>query len=220
VRCPLSTELTLEYIGESASVAFHRKIRQYVKSQGEQNKLGHRVLSEPFPQSNDPSESPDLASAEEPTDLTASPPSILANSPRSGLTTSPTSIRSHLPPRHRADTLIDQFFKQIHSIFWAFPRDQFLRRLDKTYLLYELEVYGGPHQTLDEHERREIEAPSWMCCLFTVLALGCSTNEEIRHDAFNPSDFFSIAKHLAHFVVEDESIQSIQALLLMVLILF
>jgi len=57
--------------------------------------------------------------------------------------------------------------------------------------------------------------PSWMCCVFTVLALGCSTDDN-GHDILKPSDFFAAAKCLSRVVVEDESIQSIQALLLMV----
>jgi hypothetical protein len=54
-----------------------------------------------------------------------------------------------------------------------------------------------------------------MCCVFTVLALGCSTDDN-GHDVLKPSDFFAAAKCLSRVVVEDESIQSIQALLLMV----
>ena len=64
-------------------------------------------------------------------------------------------------------------------------------------------------------DRAEVEVPSWMCCLFTVLALGCSTDDN-GHEVLKPSDFFSLAKSLSRCVIEDESIQSIQALLLMV----
>ena len=49
-----------------------------------------------------------------------------------------------------------------------------------------------------------------------MLALGCSTDENNRRDILKSSDFFSLAKSLSRDVVEDESIQSIQGLLLMV----
>jgi hypothetical protein len=91
-----------------------------------------------------------------------------------------------------------------------------LRRLEKTYSFYDLDMYGETERSWTESERREVEVPSWMCCVFTVLALGCSTDDNAQ-DILKPSDFFAVAKSLSRVVVEDESIQSIQALLLMVL---
>jgi hypothetical protein len=49
--------------------------------------------------------------------------------------------------------------------------------------------------------------------------LVCSTDDN-GNETLKPCDLFSHAKSLARCVVEDESIQSIQALLLMVLLLF
>src|SRR5271169_5798606 len=60
------------------------------------------------------------------------------------------------------------------------------------------------------------EEPSWICCLFTVLALGFSEEDLDVNHLVSPREFFSHAKRLASLAVEDESIQSIQALLLMV----
>lgn len=133
------------------------------------------------------------------------------SSPRSVLSATHTSLRHRLPPRHLADPLIDRFFDQVHSIFWVFPRDQFLRQLDKTYVYSSLDHYPGT--PYDDHDRREIEVPSWLCCLFTALALGCRTDDG---GSLKPSELFYHAKRLSRCVVEDESIQSIQALLLMV----
>lgn len=82
-------------------------------------------------------------------------------------------------------------------------------------MFYDLDLYGEADRSYDDMDRREIEVPSWICCLFTVLALGCSTHEN-GHDMLKPGDLFSSAKCLSRCVVEDESIQSIQALLLMV----
>ena len=82
-------------------------------------------------------------------------------------------------------------------------------------MLCESELYGASH-TLNEIDLKEIEAPSWICCLFTVLALGCPTTDEDGQCTLKSSEFFSEAKSMASLVVEDGSIQSIQALLLMV----
>jgi hypothetical protein len=204
-------QLTIEYVGESASVAFHSKVREYVKSQ----QPGNRFLSDNFPHAHQPSQRVDLVNADDPVDATVveTPTGVLGASPRSVFSTTPATLRARLPPRHLADPLIDRFFRQVHSIFWVFPRDEFLRRLDKTYLFYDLDLYSGT--PCDDRDRREIEVPSWMCCLFTVLSLGCSTDDN-TNALLKPSDFFSYAKALSRYVVEDESIQSIQALLLMV----
>jgi hypothetical protein len=90
-----------------------------------------------------------------------------------------------------------------------------MRQLDKTYMFYNLDHYPGTPRSYDDRDSREIEVPSWLCCLFTSLALGCSTDDN-GNEIVKPSDFFCHAKVLARSVVEDESIQSIQALLLMV----
>lgn len=209
----------VEYIGESASVSFHRKVRDYVRSQGPGATMGVRPIPERFPEPHDPSEPVDLVNADEPLDSTSivETPNVLVPSPRSVFSpaNTPATLRNRLPPRHLADPLIDRFFKQVHSIFWVFPPDQFLRRLEKTYSFYDLDMYGETERSWTENDRREVEVPSWMCCLFTVLALGCSTDDN-SHDILKPSDFFSAAKCLSRVVMEDESIQSIQALLLMV----
>jgi hypothetical protein len=157
----------------------------------------------------------DLVNADETPDASVETSGALGASPRSTFSSSPMTLRGRLPPRHLADPLIDRFFKQVHSIFWVFPPDQFERRLDKTYLFYDLDLYGEADRSYDDMDRTEIEVPSWMCCLFTVLALGCSTDDK-SNDVLKPSDFFSSAKCLSRCVIEDESIQSIQALLLMV----
>ena len=57
--------LTLEYIGESASVAFHRKVREYVESQRPGARLVTRQLSERFTEPHDPSEPVDLVNTDE-----------------------------------------------------------------------------------------------------------------------------------------------------------
>jgi hypothetical protein len=197
-------------------VAFHRKVREYVQSQRPGAQLGSRHISERFPEPHDPSEPADLVNADEPPDGSiVGTPGLFGASPRSVFSGSIATLRGRLPPRHFADPLIDRFFKQVHSIFWVFPPDQFMRRLEKTYMLCDLDMYGEIERSYDEADKREIEVPSWMCCLFTVLALGCSTDEN-GQDMLKPSDLFSCAKSLSRCVVEDESIQSIQALLLMV----
>lgn len=197
-----------------------------VRSQGPATTRGGRAIPERFPEPHDPREPADLVNADEPLDSTiiVESPHVLTPSPRSVFSSAnnnnnnaSAALRNRLPPRHLADPLIDRFFKQVHSIFWVFPPDQFMRRLDKTYSFYDLDVYGETERAWTESDRREIEVPSWMCCLFTVLALGCSTNDN-SHDILKPSDFFSAAKCLSRVVMEDESIQSIQALLLMVII--
>ena len=130
-------KLISEYIGESASAAFHRKVREYVQSQRPGARLGGR-----YPEPHDPTELVDLVNADEPPDATAQTPGVVGASPRSTFSSSPMTLRGRLPPRHLADSLIDRFFKQVHSIFWVFPPDQFLRRLDKTYLFYDFDLYG------------------------------------------------------------------------------
>jgi hypothetical protein len=220
---PLRMGLILEYIGESASVAFHRKVREYVQSQ----RPDARLIGARFPEPHDPTDPVDLVNADEPTDHHTIPdhstsPHTHLTSPLPGLSSSPTSIfsssttlRSRLPPRHLADPLIDRFFKQVHSIFWVFSPDYFIRLLDGTYAAYEADLYGEDAETvLGEDERWKFEKPSWMCSLFTVLALGSSSGED--GELFKPSDFFAVAKGLSRALVEDESIESIQALLLMV----
>ena len=91
-----------------------------------------------------------------------------------------------------------------------------MRKLDMTYTFYELDMYPGGLYGHDEQDRKEIEMPSWVCCLFTMLALGCPTSDS-GQEVLKPSDLFSQAKHLSRNVLEDESIQTIQALLLMVI---
>jgi hypothetical protein len=223
LRGHLTWSFWAEYIGESSSVAFHRKVREYVQSQRPEVRLGAR-----FPEPHNPTSPVDLVNPDEPTDHTSpsqhhshlTPPTAGTSSPRSILSSS--TLRSRLPPRHLADPLIDRFFKQVHSIFWVFPPNVFLRRLERTYAAYEADLYGEEGAFDDENEddggdlgeRREIERASWMCCVFTVLALGCSTSDD--NELVRPSEFFAAAKGLARVVLEDESIQSIQALLLMV----
>jgi hypothetical protein len=198
----------LGYIGESASLSFHRKVRDYVHSQ---RPGGH--IADRFPDPQNYTETVDLVNADGTPDAIADTPSF--GSPRS-VFSAPISLRARLPPRHLADLLIDRFFDQVHSIFWVFPRDQFTRQLDKTYMLYSIDYHGGSPRCYDDQGRKEVEAPSWLCCVFTTLALGCSTDDH-GTETLKPSDLFSHAKALSRFVVEDESIQSIQALLLMVI---
>lgn len=194
-------------------MAFHRKVREYVQSQTP----GGSLLAPRFPVRHAPTEPIDLVSPDEPIDV-ETPSGILGTSPRNYFCANPTSVRARLPPRQMADPLIDRFFKQVHSIFWVFPRDQFLRKLDKTYIFYDMDLYAaGTAPGFDERDRREIEEPNWMCCLFTVLSLGCSTDDNNgTHEILKPSHFFAYAKALSRSVVEDECLQSIQALLLMV----
>ena len=221
----------VEYIGESASAAFHWKVREYVQSQHPEARLRTR-----FPEPHNPNDPIDLVNPDEPPDHNISNPSHHTSpshhphltspiigvdplgSPASPLSNfSVNTLRSRLPPRHLADPLIDRFFKQVHSIFWVFPPDVFRRRLENTYAAYDVEMYGeGTECTFEQEEGngREIERASWMCCLFTVLALGSSTSED--NELLKPWDFFELAKGLSRVLVEDESIQSIQALLLMV----
>ena len=196
-------------------MAFHRKVREYVQSQRPGARLGTRLSTQRFPDAHNPSEPIDLVSPDEPADGSIVDAPGVFDSPRSSFSMSIASLRARLPPRHFADPLIDRFFKQVHSIFWVFPPDQFMRRLEKSYAFYDLEMLGHSERPVDEADRSEVDAPSWMCCLFTVLALGCSTHEN-GHEIHKPGDLFSCAKGLSRCVVEDESIQSIQALLLMV----
>lgn len=203
-------------------MAFHRKVREYVQSQRPEA----RLIGARFPEPHDPSDPPDLVNADEPTDHHTIPdhasPHTHLTSPLPGLSSSPasffsssTSLRSRLPPRHLADPLIDRFFKQVHSIFWVFSPDYFLRLLDRTYAAYEADLYGEDAEAvLGEDERWKVDKPSWMCSLFTVLALGSSSGED--GELVKPSDFFAVANGLSRALVEDETIESIQALLLMV----
>jgi hypothetical protein len=180
-------------------------VRDYVQS----STVGKIVLEERFGHQRDV----DLVDEEDPADRVESPgPSI--RSPSSG---NPATLRSRLPPRHLADPLVQRFFKHVHSVFWVFPQDQFLRKFDKTYTFYDLDLYPESPRSFDDHDRREIEISSWMCCLFTVLAFGAAADSE--HELLKPSELFSYAKGLSRWVIEDESFQSIQALLLMVCML-
>ena len=191
-------------------------MREYIQSQRPERRIGTRTQTERFPEPHNPNEPADLVNPDDPPEPAVDTPGVLVgSSPRSIFSQTPATLRSRLPQRHVADNLIDRYFKQVQPIFWVFPQEQFMQRVDKTYMFLEMDGFGGTPQAGDEKERKEIEVHNWMCCLFTVLALGCSKTESWEQ-ALKPSELFGYAKCLSRYVVEDESILSIQALLLMV----
>src|SRR6202035_1585206 len=94
------TSSDLEYVGESASVVFHRKVRDYVHAQRPEIQLIERL-----PSTRHLLERADLVNAEERSDAIVETPGGFG-SPQSVFSIYTTSVRSRLPPRHLADPLV------------------------------------------------------------------------------------------------------------------
>ncbi|KAL2834802.1 hypothetical protein BJY01DRAFT_223956 [Aspergillus pseudoustus] len=132
-----------------------------------------------------------------------------------------TSRPAHLPPLASWRPHIDRYFKVVNSAFWLISMESFCSRLDSTYA-------SSSYQDI---------SPSWLCFLYTILALTnqtpasstfhasdgsedyLATNLPTSGDPYTSNNYISLAKSLLKEVMDEANLDSIRALCAMSILL-
>jgi aldehyde dehydrogenase (NAD+) len=116
----------------------------------------------------------------------------------------------YLPGRELCDIYISRFLEDVHCTYWLFPVETLLRRVDSTY-----------------SESAPRSSSSWMCCLYTMFAIGAANYVGTNGNSPPPDwpaaldlktseDYITLAKQLIPAVYDEADIDSIRAMAIMV----
>lgn len=116
----------------------------------------------------------------------------------------------YLPSRQLCDIYISRFLEDVHCIYWLYPVEALLHRVDNTY-----------------SESAPSSSSSWMCSLYTIFAIGAAnyvgTNGNspppdwpAAMDTKTSEDYLALAKQLIPTVYDEADIDSIRAMAIMV----
>lgn len=137
----------------------------------------------------------------------AYPPNLSAPSPASEVSIEETY---YLPARELCDIYISRFLEDVHCIYWLYPVEDLLRRVQDTYT-----------------EAAARSSSSWMCALYCMFAIGAA-NYVGSHGRSPPpdwpasldqktsEDYITLAKQLIPAVYDEADIDSIRAMAIMV----
>jgi len=136
------------------------------------------------------------------------PPTLAASSPA----TTPGGAEEsyYLPGLELCDVYISRFLEEVHCIFWLYPVESLLRRVDSTY-----------------SESAPPSSSSWMCCLYIMFAMGAANyvgdngkspppDWPAALDLKTSEDYIALAKQLIPTVYDEADIDSIRAMAMMV----
>ncbi|KAL7777251.1 hypothetical protein CFE70_007674 [Pyrenophora teres f. teres 0-1] len=136
------------------------------------------------------------------------PPTLAAASPA----TTPGGVEEsyYLPGRELCDVYISRFLEEVHCIFWLYPVETLLRRVDSTY-----------------SESAPRSSSSWMCSLYIMFAMGAANyvgdngkspppDWPAALDLKTSEDYIALAKQLIPAVYDEADIDSIRAMAMMV----
>ncbi|EFQ87008.1 hypothetical protein PTT_17628 [Pyrenophora teres f. teres 0-1] len=135
------------------------------------------------------------------------PPTLAAASPA----TTPGGVEEsyYLPGRELCDVYISRFLEEVHCIFWLYPVETLLRRVDSTY-----------------SESAPRSSSSWMCSLYIMFAMGAANyvgdngkspppDWPAALDLKTSEDYIALAKQLIPAVYDEADIDSIRAMAMM-----
>lgn len=128
--------------------------------------------------------------------------------------------QTQLPPRQDWVQLTERYFEEINSTYWLISSESFYSRLDTAYAAQDAKDFSA----------------SWMCFLYTVLALttqmisdsgtsrdgprnelGLATpSSRCTSNIFTSNDYISVAKSLVQDVLDEANLDSVRALCAMV----
>lgn len=139
----------------------------------------------------------------------------------------------YLPPRHLCDIYVKRYLEEVHCMYWLYPEDSLLQRVEDTYSWYSPPLNDG----MIKHEHGSVPTPlprrgplpssSWMCSLYAICAIGaanytgrtdCSPSPGSPTDSVRKTseDYIALAKQLKPKVEDEADIDSIRALAIMV----
>jgi len=115
----------------------------------------------------------------------------------------------YLPGRELCDIYISRFLEDVHCTYWLYPVEGLLRRVDSTY-----------------SESAPRSSSSWMCCLYTMFAIGAANYVGSNGNSPPPDwpaaldlktseDYITLAKQLIPTVYDEADIDSIRAMAMM-----
>ncbi|CAN9129962.1 unnamed protein product [Alternaria alternata] len=115
----------------------------------------------------------------------------------------------YLPGRELCDIYISRFLEDVHCTYWLYPVESLLRRVDSTY-----------------SESAPRSSSSWMCCLYTMFAIGAANYVGSNSNSPPPDwpaaldlktseDYITLAKQLIPTVYDEADIDSIRAMAMM-----
>ncbi|KAH6846736.1 aldehyde dehydrogenase [Alternaria alternata] len=115
----------------------------------------------------------------------------------------------YLPGRELCDIYISRFLEDVHCTYWLYPVESLLRRVDSTY-----------------SESAPRSSSSWMCCLYTMFAIGAANYVGSNGNSPPPDwpaaldlktseDYITLAKQLIPTVYDEADIDSIRAMAMM-----
>lgn len=139
--------------------------------------------------------------------LGAYPPTLPSASPS---TESGAEESYYLPGRELCDIYISRFLEDVHCVYWLYPVETLLRRVDSTY-----------------SESASCSSSSWMCSLYTMFAIGAANyvgnygnspppDWPAALDLKTSEDYLTLAKQLIPIVYDEADIDSIRAMAIMV----
>ena len=135
------------------------------------------------------------------------PPTLPGSSPSN----SPGFEESYyLPGRELCDVYISRFLEDVHCTYWLYPVETLLRRIENTY-----------------SESAPRSSSSWMCCLYTMFAIGAANYIGANGNSPPPDwpaaldlktseDYLTLAKQLIPAVYDEADVDSIRAMATMV----
>ncbi|KAI4643448.1 uncharacterized protein J4E88_010472 [Alternaria novae-zelandiae] len=131
------------------------------------------------------------------------PPTLPGSSPSN----SPGFEESYyLPGRELCDVYISRFLEDVHCTYWLYPVETLLRRIENTY-----------------SESAPRSSSSWMCCLYTMFAIGAANyvgpngnspppDWPAALDPKTSEDYITLAKQLIPAVYDEADVDSIRAM--------
>ena len=136
------------------------------------------------------------------------PPNISASSPSKS---SSPHDNFFLPPRELCDIYVSRYLEEVHCTYWLFPVEDLLLRIGSTY----------------REGVSSSSSSSWMCSLYTILAIGAANYMRISgntpppgspaaFDSKTSEDYITLAKELIPAVYDEADVDSIRALAIMV----
>lgn len=138
----------------------------------------------------------------------------------------------YLPPKRELDYYVRRYRAEVHCMFWLYPEERFLQRIEDTYAWYappstlgtiKLEHVGMPTSPAKKGER---PSSSWICSLYAICAIGAAHGGRTDKSASpgSPStivqktseDYLALVKQLKPKVEDSADMDSIRALVISV----
>lgn len=111
-------------------------------------------------------------------------------------------VHIRMPPRTLGYQYINQYFREVHCLYWLYSSEQFHTRFENSYM--------NTHQTA-----------SWVCSLYAIFALASqrAPGSNSEQDERSASEYLALAKAVVPQVCDEADLDSIRALVLLAIAL-